>query len=942
MRINCKSICAAMAVALYALQLRAGNENWMASVPDNTFVSQLSIPGSHDAGTGHGVNNYMVFVSGSKYAITQEKTLTDQWNSGIRAFDLRPAVDNSRLRIYHGIISTNLYMDNALTTLCGLLDSHPTETCIVIVRHESEADSNSSEWAAKMKSLLSSAPTNTHAINFDPMAKLGDVRGKLIILSRDNYDTNPVGGYVTGWGFNPNFANQQGGKITGVGTQGPLYVQDYYDVSASGAPDTKKASIQRMLQFSTSENTNPGLWVINQTSGYSKTADILGNTAATSDGYRDNAQTQNPAAATYINSHPGSTGIIMMDFAGEDASGSYQVKGQTLTNAIVANNSKAGPHADYFRALGAINPGSKYYVTTIYNGTKYYLTTTGQLTDVESKGGLFTFSRVEGAVYHFGFNLLNSYFTNPSQIGGNVVFNSGRIRTDSSSKRSDWEAQVFFLNTDGKYAVRATNANGTGNWVAATNTFWTVNDGSSGPVAEYSSEKNYIWNVEEPSPIVNVTFNIYFGGKKVKEIIAACERNSTSALPDEYINDFCSYTYSPKTITGTSVRVTVKWATSAPFKISTLGGTMNWYNLKVGRLQRYVGMEDREPYHPHAYDDASVEQYPETELYATPLVRASDAYQWAFVGNPVEGFNIINKQMGEDYSLTVDGTAPSVQGIENIKNTVLREGDFRWTAHANNNGFSLSLNDHDNFFVNTHGGPHGFLQVWETANAKTDLGSQIIAEAVPDATVPMTQIGDGYYSTLCLPYDVTVNGANAYILEKWDEAEADDIRLPISTYLVSGDIALAPALKDIDENCLLLTKVEENVPAGTPVLLRSETGNVTLSYGDGFAIQPSTSTALTGLYLPANPTSALTLQAQDDVPVFSSFLDETIMPNSAYLMPNNPVAQTFTLRFSDIEDGIRSIDGSSSGGNLYYNLAGQRIGSLQRGVNIHNGIKIIK
>ena len=124
--------------------------------------------------------------------------------------------------------------------------------------------------------------------------------------------------------------------------------------------------------------------------------------------------------------------------------------------------------------------------------------------------------------------------------------------------------------------------------------------------------------------------------------------------------------------------------------------------------------------------------------------------------------------------------------------------------------------------------------------------------------------------------------------------------------------------------------------------LDAGTYTVTLSYGDGFAIQPSTSTALTGLYLPANPTSALTLQAQDDVPVFSSFLDETIMPNSAYLMPNNPVAQTFTLRFSDIEDGIRSIDGSSSGGNLYYNLAGQRIGSLQRGVNIHNGIKIIK
>ena len=941
MRIKCKSICVAITIAMFTLQMQAGNENWMASVPDNTFVSQLSIPGSHDAGTGHGVNNYMIVVSGSKYALTQEKTLTDQWNSGIRAFDLRPAVDGSSLRIYHGIISTNLYMDNALQILCGLLDSHPTETCIVILRHESEADSNSADWAARMKSLLGSTPTKTHAVNYDPMAKLGDVRGKLIILSRDNYDTNPVGGYVTGWGFNPDFANQQGGKITGVGTQGQLYVQDYYDVSASGAPETKKASVQRMLQFSTSENTNPALWVINQTSGYSKTADILGNIVATSDGYRDNAQTQNPAAATYINSHPGSTGIIMMDFTGVNASGGYQVSGQTLTDVIVANNSKPGPHADYFRALGIINSGTQYYVTTIYNGTKYYLTTTGQLTDDETKGGLFTFSRVEGAAYHFGFNLLNSYFTNPSQTGGKVILNSGRIRTDSNSKRPDWEAQVFFLNTEGKYAIRATNANGTGNMAAATKTFWTANAGSSGPVAEYSEEMNYIWNVEEPSPTINVTFNIYYGGKKVKEIAAVCERNSTSALPDEYINDFCSYTYSPKTITGTSVRVTVRWVSNAPFKISTLGGTMNWYNLKVGRLQRYVGMEDREPYHPHAYDDASVGQYPETEMYATELVRASDAYQWAFVGNPVEGFNIINKLEGENYSLTADGTAPSVQGTAGIKNVVLRKGDFRWTAHANNDGFSLSLNGQENCYINTYGGPHGFLQVWETANAETDLGSQLIVENVPTASVPMTQIGDGYYTTLCVPYDVTVNGASVYVLEKGSDDEGD-ITLPILIYPVSGDIALAPALVDLEENCLLLTKVEDNVPAGTPVILRSETGSVTLTYGSGFAVQPSTTTALTGLYLPANPTNAFTLQAQDDVPVFSSSPYETIAPNIAYLKQENPTSQVYTLRFTDIEDGIKSIEGPSLDTNLYYNLAGQRIGRLQRGVNIRQGKKIIK
>lgn len=260
---KCKAFIFVVAISLLQgmsiLNVWADNSAWMGSIPDNTYVSQLSIPGSHDAGTGHGVNNVYVIVSGSTYATTQEKNITQQWNSGIRAFDLRPAVDGSSLRIYHGIVSTNLYMDNALSTLCGLLDSHPTETCIVLMRHESEADDNNSNWGSKMKELLNSNPTKSHAVNYTPEAKLGDVRGKIIILSRDTYDTNPVGGYITGWGFSSDFNNQKGGKIKGIGTEGPLYVQDYYDVSASGAPATKTASIQRMLQFSCSENTNPGL-----------------------------------------------------------------------------------------------------------------------------------------------------------------------------------------------------------------------------------------------------------------------------------------------------------------------------------------------------------------------------------------------------------------------------------------------------------------------------------------------------------------------------------------------------------------------------------------------------------------------------------------------------------------------------------------------------------
>lgn len=935
-RCNALLIAVGMLLGLSVHEVKADNSSWMGSLPDNTFVSQLSIPGTHDAGTGHGVNNVYVVVNGSTYATTQEKTLTQQWDSGIRAFDFRPAVDGNRLRIYHGIVSTNLYLDNALSTLCSLLDSHPSETCVVIFRHESEGDDNNSSWGTKMKTLLDSDPTKSHAVNFNPMAKLGDVRGKMILLSRDTYDTNPVGGYISGWGFSADFNNQQGGRIRGIGTEGPLYIQDFYDISASGAPATKTASIQRMLQFSCSENTNPALWVINQTSGYSKTANIFGNTIATSDGYRDNAATQNPKVIEYLNSHSGATGIVLMDFAAEDASGSYQVKGQSLTNALIANNSKQGPHTDYFRALGEIVSGSQYCITTEVGGTKYFLTTGGTLTADETKGGIFTFSQVEGAAYACGFNLKNAYFTNPSQSSGNVNYNSGRIKTDASSKRKDWEAQVFFRNSAGKYAIRATNANGTGNWEAASKAFWTVNNKESGPVAEYSASKNYVWNVEAPQPNISVTYEIYYGGKKVNEVVAVCERGSTSALPDAYIRDFCTYTYSPKTVTTSPIKVTVRWLSTAPFKVSSpTSTTRNWYNLKVGRLGRYFGWEDREPYHPHAFDEASEEQYPETELYASELVRASDAYQWAFVGNPVEGFKIVNKLMGEDYSLTADGTASSVQGVAGIRNTVLREGDFRWTAHACADGFSLSLDGQENCFMNTHGGPHGFLQIWETAAAKTDLGSQIIAETVPAATLPLMPIGDGYYATLCLPYDATIEDAKVYVLEKGAiDNETEGERLPIFGVSQDGSKALSHARDHSSPTALLLTLVDKFVPAGTPVVLWGESKTAKLTYGKGFVLQPSSETALQGLFLPASPTGVLTLQAWDNAPYFYAFTGNVIAPNEAYLQLQDAAIEGLPLRFSDIEDGIslpnsqgenwRGQD-SFGQGTTIVNLAGQTV-----------------
>lgn len=57
--------------------------SWMSLVDDPTLLRNISIPGTHDSGT-YGVVNYLSFMG-----TTQPLTIEQQWNCGVRSFDLR-------------------------------------------------------------------------------------------------------------------------------------------------------------------------------------------------------------------------------------------------------------------------------------------------------------------------------------------------------------------------------------------------------------------------------------------------------------------------------------------------------------------------------------------------------------------------------------------------------------------------------------------------------------------------------------------------------------------------------------------------------------------------------------------------------------------------------------------------------------------------------------
>lgn len=296
----------------------AGSSTWLAAIPDETPVASLSIPGAHDAAT-YTINTAFVDV----FARTQAMTISDQLLYGVRAFDLRPALVNDKLEIYHDKYDTNVSFADAIDAILGFIDRYPTEFAIVLIRHEVEADDNAAAWSSAMYGLLSALPENRVVRDFSPGMTLGQVRGRILFISRNVYENGPIGAYVTGWYSGKDIRKQKSAKIN----DGALWVQDFYDPDGK---DEKLQAIKTMLdEFAA--GTAPGTWCINHTSGY--TPGIF-----KAPDYGENAQNVNGQTADWIDGLNGSAGIVLMDFAGSSRYRSYQVYGDRLLKALIDHN----------------------------------------------------------------------------------------------------------------------------------------------------------------------------------------------------------------------------------------------------------------------------------------------------------------------------------------------------------------------------------------------------------------------------------------------------------------------------------------------------------------------------------------------------------------------------------------------------------------------------
>ena len=312
----------------------SGN-NWITPLDGSIYVSQMSIPGSHDAATGED----MATIIGDMFAQTQEQTLQTQWNLGIRAFDLRPAIykaifgSTHELWLYHGMTRVSISWATAMNTIKANLTDHPGEFAIVLFRHEDEStagkDNNTTNFNTYMTNWVNA--NKAWIVEWRPDITIDECRGKLILISRFNGSWDY--GCFTGWSHDAAGSATTVRNASGLQT-GTMYVQDYYNPSSH---ETKFASIKKYLDIAQTFHTNDALknhWMLNHVSGY------VGS--STSNTYRANAAAQNPKVIEYLNNrtYPGSTGILLFDYSGAAKSGNYDVQGDIMLQTVIDNNYK--------------------------------------------------------------------------------------------------------------------------------------------------------------------------------------------------------------------------------------------------------------------------------------------------------------------------------------------------------------------------------------------------------------------------------------------------------------------------------------------------------------------------------------------------------------------------------------------------------------------------
>jgi len=324
------------AALMFSTATQAQN-NWISKVSDSQKVFNLTIPCTHGSTSAEGWLGESSENLGDIMGLTQSLSMEDQWKLGVRGYEILTGLyENTEtkqkdLYTMQSMFTTKVSLRDFFTHLATYLKENPTELAVVILDKSAATTSDiQSEWNAALAAIINSDELKDLFVPFKSTITVGEMRGKIMLLSKVKYADSFAGGFVENWTLNEGYEDQMKPTITAPdGTVTKFYAQDFVDIMVSEYEKKKQRAIKLMFDYVAKRDVNAKnpIWAYAGLGG-----------GISTDGYRQLAVLSNHTVIEYLNTTEAQLGLISIDYAGVDNVDKYEVKGLELLNAIIAHN----------------------------------------------------------------------------------------------------------------------------------------------------------------------------------------------------------------------------------------------------------------------------------------------------------------------------------------------------------------------------------------------------------------------------------------------------------------------------------------------------------------------------------------------------------------------------------------------------------------------------
>jgi 1-phosphatidylinositol phosphodiesterase len=148
--------------------------NWLSKISDNTSITDLSIPGTHDTMT----------IKCDQYTNTQTLSFEEQLEAGVRFFDMRLTQKfTDEMVAAHRSCITNFTFYDILGVASGFLKNNPSEFIIMRIQNANENKDDFPEYTKSLHSVILQNLDKFYFPNKDnSWPNVGNARGKIIAV----------------------------------------------------------------------------------------------------------------------------------------------------------------------------------------------------------------------------------------------------------------------------------------------------------------------------------------------------------------------------------------------------------------------------------------------------------------------------------------------------------------------------------------------------------------------------------------------------------------------------------------------------------------------------------------------------------------------------------------------------------------------------------------